>query len=123
MARILVVDDDRLTLKMLARPLQREGFSVVTAGNGREAMELFREQPADLVITDLIMPEQEGFETIVELRCDFPGVKIIAISAGDHLGPADYLEIAKELDVERAFGKPFQPAEVVAAVRELLGEH
>ena len=122
MARILVIDDDPLTLKLLTTVLQRQGFQVAGARNGRVAMELFREQPANLVITDLIMPEQEGFETIVELRCDFPDVKIIAMSAGDHLGPGDYLEIAKRLDADRAFAKPFQPAELVAAVRELLRE-
>ena len=78
------------------------------------------EKPADLVITDLIMPEQEGLETISRLKKEYTGIKIIAISGGGRIGPEAYLPAALELGADKVFSKPFDVQEVVASVHELL---
>ena len=82
MARILVVDDEEGIRTLLRNILVREGHHVTTAADGVEALQVVDTQPVDLVITDLIMPEKEGVETISELRKRFPAVKIIAMSGG-----------------------------------------
>ena len=120
MVRILIIDDDPQILDMLGQTLEREGHEVVDAPNGKEGLKLYRENPTDLIITDLIMPEKEGIETIMELRRDFPDVKIIAISGGGHNDADQYLSMAQKLGVQRTFAKPVARAELLKAVRELL---
>ncbi len=83
-------------------------------------MRLFLEQEADLIITDLIMPDKEGLETIMELRRDFPEVKIIAISGGRRVGPDEYLYMAKIMGAHLTLLKPFEQEELLPAVQELL---
>ena len=121
MTRILVIEDDAIVRELLQEILAHAGYEVAEARDGKEGIRLYRNEPADLVITDLIMPEKEGIETIMELRRDFPQVKIIAISGGGHVSPAGYLEIASRLGVQRTFAKPFLPDEILEAVRELVG--
>ncbi len=82
MARILIIDDDLQIREMMEQMLQKEGYETIGASDGQIAMKLCRENPADVVITDIIMPEKEGIETIVELKREFPGIKIIAMSGG-----------------------------------------
>lgn len=120
MARILVVDDDPNIRQMLRSMLEREGYDVEAAANGRECLEFFRSAPAELVITDIIMPEQEGIETIRQLRADYPNCKIIAISGGGRIGPSDYLSMAKLLGATHTLAKPFDRAQLILAVRESL---
>ncbi len=120
MARILVIEDDPQVLAMLRQTLEREGYEVIDASNGQEGIRLYREKSADLIITDLIMPEKEGIETIIELRRDFPQVKIIAISGGGRLGTEKYLQFAEELGAQRTFTKPIGRDELLGAVRELV---
>ena len=122
MSRILVIDDEEQVRSMFRMALERAEYEVEVACDGKEGIRLFREYPADLVITDLIMPEQEGVETIVELQRDFPDVKIIAISGGGRMAPDTYLDIAKKLGALRTFTKPVNRDELLGAVRELLGE-
>ncbi|MBW2492623.1 MAG: response regulator [Deltaproteobacteria bacterium] len=122
MARILVIDDDDLVLEMLYESLTREGYDVLQASNGEQGLRLYREEPVDLIITDLIMPEKEGIETIIELRKDFPDVKIIAISGGGYIGTKDHLRMAKILGVQRTFTKPVARKQLLDAVRELVKE-
>jgi YesN/AraC family two-component response regulator len=122
MKRILIIDDDFLVRDMLERLVRKACYDVETAENGVHAMRLHRENPVDLVITDIIMPEKEGLETITELRSLFPSVKIIAISGGGRIGPANYLKMAKMLGADRTFSKPFNPSELIAAVDELLAQ-
>jgi len=122
MVRILVVDDDKEVRGMLRQMLERAGYEVVDAPDGNVALKLYREQPTDLVITDLIMPDKEGIETIMELRRDFPDVKIIAISGGGRVGPRDYLRMAKMLGAQRIFTKPLDRLELLNAIEELLNE-
>ena len=94
MARILIIDDDVQILSMLRQTLEREGYEVVEASDGEQGEKLFREKPTDLIITDLIMPEKEGVETIKEIRSEFPETKIIAMSGGGRIGPEMYLNFA-----------------------------
>jgi DNA-binding response OmpR family regulator len=120
MARILIIDDDIQILNMLRQTLGREGYDVVAALDGKEGLRLYRENPADLIITDLIMPEKEGLEIIMELRRAFPDVKIIAISGGGRLDPAQYLRMAKSFGAQYAFAKPVEREELLKAIEKLL---
>ena len=120
MARILVIDDDDQIRNALRQVLELEGNEVLTARSGKEGLRLFEEYTVDLIVTDIVMPEKEGLETIMELRKTHPDVKIIAISGGGHVQPESYLRMAKQLGASRTLAKPFQREELLAAVRELL---
>jgi DNA-binding NtrC family response regulator len=122
MNRILVIDDDVQFRQMLRQMLERAGYEVVEAKDGKEGTKLFRALPTDLVITDIIMPEQEGLATIMELKRDFPDVEIVAISGGGRIDSKNYLELAEQFGVTRTFGKPLDREEFLAAVKELLAE-
>lgn len=117
--RILVVDDDDGVRQVLLGMLVPAGYSVESASNGREAIERVRAEHFDLVITDLVMPEQEGIETIKVLRRDFPNLKVIAISGA--FG-GDYLRIAAFLGAHRTLAKPVRMENVIRAVEETLHE-
>ena len=121
MAHILLIDDDAQIRTMLRQILETEGYEVVDASNGKEGIKLYREDPADLVITDIIMPEKEGTEMIMELKKDFPDVKIIAISAGGQIDAEKYLRTAKMLGAKFTFAKPFERKELLDAVKEIVG--
>ncbi len=118
MARILVIDDDPDMRALLDEMLRAGGHEVVLAGDGRDGVAKYRANRADLVITDLCMPNQEGLETIVELRRDFPGVVIIAMSGKTFA--RTMLSIARRLGAVEDLMKPFQPAELLAAVARAL---
>ena len=120
MQRVLVIDDDEQLRALLYEILDRAGFEVVEASNGVEGIKLYRSQPTDLVITDLIMPEKEGVETIMELRRDFQNVRVVAISGGGRSGGRDYLPIAARLGAHRTVAKPFSRQEILDAVRDTL---
>jgi DNA-binding response OmpR family regulator len=120
MARILVIDDDSQVRDMLKQFLERAAYEVGVAPDGYAGLKLHRADPADLIITDIVMPEKEGLETIMEFRCHFPGVQIIAISGGGKIGPHDYLHTAKAMGAQKTFSKPFDLQELMTAVRELL---
>ena len=120
MAHILLIDDDDQIRAMLQQMLEREGHKVVSAADGKQGIKLFREQAADLIITDIIMPEKEGLETIMELRRDFPEVRIIAISGGGRMKPEEYLHLAERCGACRTLTKPFRRNELLDAVRESL---
>jgi DNA-binding NtrC family response regulator len=120
MKRVLIIDDDEQLRALLFEILDRAGFEVIEAANGEEGLKRYREQPIDLVITDLIMPEKEGVETIVELRREFPNARVVAISGGGRAGGRDYLPIAARLGASRTVAKPFTSQEILEAVRETL---
>ena len=119
--RVLVIDDDEQIRVLLQQMMEWAGFDVMVAENGKVAMQMHSAQPADLVITDLIMPEQEGLETISRLKKESAGIKIIAISGGGRIGPEAYLPAALELGADKVFSKPFDVQEIVSTVKELLG--
>src|SRR2546429_8358253 len=115
---ILIVDDYDLIRTYLPRILQAAGYEVFEASNGRQAIKWLRENAADLVITDLIMPEQEGLETIQFLRSERPNLKIIAMSG---TAEGQYLPVAEKLGAHITLPKPLQGEGVLEAVRKLLG--
>lgn len=120
MAKILVFDDEPSILLMIKKMLEKAGYDVDIALNGKVGMELFEKNKPDLLITDLIMPEKEGLETIFELRRKYPDLKIIAISGGGRIGPDGYLPGAKLLGANAVFSKPLVPKEFLAAIADLL---
>jgi YesN/AraC family two-component response regulator len=122
MAKILVLDDEPSILLMIKKMLEKAGYEVATASNGREGMELFEKNKPDLLITDIIMPEKEGLETIFELRRKHPELKIIAISGGGRIDPYGYLPGAKLFGANMVFQKPLVQKEFMQAVSMLLNE-
>ena len=116
------MDDDVEFRQMLRTMLEQAGYEVTEAADGKEGMKLFREAPTDLVITDILMPEQDGVETVIELKREFPDAKIIAISAGGRIDSKEYLKLAKRLGATHTFGKPFNRGELLQAMEEMLGE-
>lgn len=122
MARILVIDDEPDILLMLKKMLERAGYLVDMAINGNEGLELFNKFPVDLIITDIVMPEKEGLETIREIKRQKPDIKIIAISGGGRIDSTEYLSSARLFGASRIFQKPFKQKEMISAVKELLEE-
>src|SRR3990167_9313467 len=116
MKSILVIDDDAQIRQMLRQVLEREGYEVVNARDGKEGIKLYRQAPTDLIITDIIMPEKEGVETIIELKRDFPDVKIIAISGGGHIDSKEYLNMAEKFGVLSTLSKPFGRKEILEVI-------
>ncbi len=127
MARILVIDDDFHVQDILRRMLSRQGYDILVAANGNEGIRIFRQQladqqPVDLVVTDILMPEKEGLETILELRREFQDVKIIVISGGGAFGePGNILHAARTFGARYSFQKPIPRDELLAAVEDLIG--
>jgi DNA-binding response OmpR family regulator len=119
MARILLIDDDDPLREVLATTLASVGHIVMQAADGKRGVELFRVEPADLVITDIIMPGQEGIETIVALRRELPSLPIIAMSGGTSYSKF-YLEVAAKLGAQRTLAKPFTTTELMQAVSAVL---
>ena len=120
MAQILLIDDDDLLRGVLAKALVHAGHVVIQAADGQQGVELARATAVDLVITDLIMPVQEGVETIVKLRRERPDLPIIAISGGVTHSKL-YLDIAAKIGARRILAKPFTPQELLAAIDEVFG--
>ncbi len=120
---VLVVDDERMMREVLCGYLSRAGYRVAAVENGRSAIaEVSRARP-DLVITHIVMPEQEGIQTILELRKIAPTLPVIAVSGGgpDHSAYDTYLSAARNLGADRVFRKPVDRATILAAVAELAG--
>ncbi len=120
MSRILVIDDDPLIREMLTSSLKRAGYEVQSAPDGNAALKIHEATPADLIITDIIMPEKDGLETIQDFRRLFPAVKIIAMSGGGRIGADNYLHIAKNLGAQTILRKPFTFEELLEVVEKLL---
>ncbi len=120
MAKILLVDDDEQFRRMLQRTLERAGHSVVPASNGQEALDLFESAAPDLVLTDLIMPEREGLETILALRKRWNFSRIIAMSGGGRGAAEDYLLAARQLGVGSTLAKPFATGDLLNALNTAL---
>jgi two-component system, OmpR family, response regulator len=119
MALILIIDDDESLLQLMQRTLARAGFDVAAATDGREGVAQFRARRPDLVVTDLKMPLQDGFDTLREIRAEAPGAKIIAI-AGHYRESGEYLKRARDLGADDVLAKPFMPAELVRKVSGCL---
>jgi CheY-like chemotaxis protein len=120
MARILVIDDEPSILLMIRKMLEKEGYLVDTAIDGNDGLDLFEKNKPDLIITDIIMPQKEGLEIILDLRKKYPGLKIIAISGGGRIHPEGYLPSAKLFGANLVFQKPLIKNEFLAAIAQLL---
>ncbi len=120
MARILIIDDEPQIRSMLRLMLERVGYEVAEAPDGIEGIRRYRENPADLIITDLIMPNKDGIGMIIDLKKEFPKVKIIAMSGGGVNRPEGYLDGAKKLGAARTLTKPIDRDEMLKAVKETL---
>ncbi|HZZ20633.1 MAG TPA: response regulator [Opitutaceae bacterium] len=121
MARILLIDDDDLVRAMLSQTLAHFGHVVTEARNGVEGLQMFAASGSDLVITDIVMPDKEGLEVVMELRAGPNPPRIIAMSGGGRQSPTDYLRLAKHLGASTVLSKPFSSETLMAAVNSLLG--
>jgi CheY-like chemotaxis protein len=120
MAGILLVEDDKELREMLKISLIRHKYTVHESDNGKDAISHFKPSLTDLVITDLIMPEEDGLKVIIKLRELKPAIKIIAISGGGKAGPGSYLNMAKALGANAIFSKPFSINDLIIKVEDLL---
>jgi DNA-binding response OmpR family regulator len=119
--RLLVIEDDPEIRTMICRMLPTEQYEVMEAANGRDALFLLHEKnDFDLVITDILMPEKEGLETILELKRNFRHIKILAMSGGGLGSAQDYLTMAKELGADGTLKKPFIKDELLSAVDNIM---
>jgi CheY-like chemotaxis protein len=122
MANILVIDDDDIFRDVLVSALRQAGHTVREAGDGNEGLRLFHEQPAELVLTDIVMPEKEGLDTIRDLRREFPAARIVAMSGGLAHDPKLYLHMAEKFGATAVLAKPFQLAELYQTVNAALAK-
>jgi CheY-like chemotaxis protein len=122
MATILVIDDDPQICDVLVQALQNEGHQVRSALNGEEGIRSYRQQLPDLVLLDILMPEKEGLETILDLRREFPHVIIIAMSAASEAAKINLLELAQRLGAQYRLSKPFQLQTVIELVNTALSK-
>jgi CheY-like chemotaxis protein len=122
MAKILIVDDEISIRKMLTLLFEREGYEVKDACDGKQGIVRAKEFEPDLIITDLLMPEKEGLETIKEIRQTNPDIKIIAISGGGIIQPEMYLHLAEKVGANLSFTKPVDTATLLLGVKRLLEE-
>ena len=121
MAHILIAEDDDGVRGVIKRILDKAGHKISEASNGKTAIDICSgSNPPDLIITDIIMPDKEGLETIKEIKSASPGIKIIAISGGGRIGPMTYLELAKKLGANGTLTKPFLPKDLTKVVEEVL---
>lgn len=120
MAHVMIIDDDKYVRSVVKQMLEVAGYSVTEASGGREGVSKHKENPADLIITDIIMPDEGGLETIMKLKRDHPETKIIAISGGGRIVRVDFLAIAKNLGVVKTMQKPLERTELLEAVKDAL---
>lgn len=123
MARILVIDDDRLFVKLMVHALTQRGHEVEFALDGISGCRVFDHSRFDAVVCDIVMPDQEGLQTITQMRVDRPDVGIVAISGGLSFGEmssVDVLHIAERMGADVTLKKPFQLSELAAAVDRVL---
>lgn len=116
--KILIIDDQPGIRNLFRLWLEREGFEVFEAENGMEGVRIQKQHLMDLIICDLIMPVQEGIETIAQLKNEFPDLGIIAISGGGKMGPDSYLSAAQHLGAWQVFAKPVDMKLLIDAIKE-----
>ncbi|MCP3942370.1 MAG: response regulator [Desulfobacteraceae bacterium] len=118
--QILVIDDEKPIRTILRKLFQKQGYKVLEANNGNMGIQIFKKNRVDLVIVDLIMPEKDGIETILELKCLDPDIKIIAISGGGIIQPDLYLKLAKKFGAIYSFQKPIKVDKMLILVNDLF---
>jgi len=120
MSRILIIDDEAFCRMILRKILEGAGYHVEEAVNGKDAERIYRDSIIDLIITDIVMPEKEGLETIRDIKQNYPGMKIIAISGAETICSSDYLEMASLFGASSALWKPVDAKSLLAAVGKCL---
>jgi CheY-like chemotaxis protein len=122
MACILIIDDEQAITSVLRRILERAGHQVWVAANGKIGMDLYVAHPVNLIITDILMPEQDGLEIVMQLRGESSSVKILAMSGGGRYGLMNFLDVARQLGADGIIHKPFTNQQILDEVHRLL-EH
>jgi len=117
---VLLIDDDLELLRQMALAFTSAGYQVWAAPDGQEGLARFVSAPSDLVVTDIVMPNREGIETIVALKRASRAVKVIAISGGYRLGPADFLNLAQHVGADAGLPKPFRLGELLELAARVL---
>jgi CheY-like chemotaxis protein len=120
MSVILIIEDDKELREMIKTALIRKDHVVLEAENGKEALIHFKPSVTDLVITDLIMPDEDGLKVIMKIREMKRGIKVIAISGGGKAGPGSYLNLAKALGADAVYSKPFSINDLILKIEDLL---
>ncbi|MGA6827596.1 response regulator [Nitrospira sp. NS4] len=122
MPSVLVVDDEDQIRQLIRDTLEQAGYEVQEARNGKQGLECYRAKPADLVVMDILMPDQDGLESIMTLRREFPASRVIAITGGcDMIGILNFLDVAKMLGARRTLQKPFDMQTLLEAAQSELG--
>lgn len=122
MPGILIVEDDKDLREMLKISLSKRKYTVLEASNGKEAILRFKPGITDLVITDLLMPDEDGLKVIMKIKQIKPEVKIIAISGGGKAGPGNYLNIARALGADMVLPKPFSVNDLISKIDSILNQ-
>lgn len=120
MALILVIEDEAQVSALIVRVLAQAGHTVAESRDGNEGLARIGAEEPDLVITDLLMPNRDGLETIMQIKRERPRIKVLAISGGDSFVGHSYLEVAKTLGADEVLRKPFRRAALLEAVERLL---
>ena len=121
MPRILVIDDNDAFRSTICLWLKRHGYEVLEASNGKTGMQVLLNSPPDVMLTDILMPEQDGLETIQAVRKRLPNLRIIAMSGGMLDGRVDFLPIAAKFGADHVMPKPFSGSELLLVLEKLLG--
>jgi CheY-like chemotaxis protein len=117
MPSVLVIDDEEQVRQLIRETLEQAGYDVEEACDGNEGLKRYRTRPADLVIMDILMPDQDGLESIMTLDREFPMSRVIAITGGsDMIGMLNFLDVAKMLGARRTIQKPFEVKALLDAV-------
>lgn len=118
--RVLVIDDSKVVRRTVEAMLRDAGYAALAASDGREGMEMWRETQPDLVLTDIMMPERDGIETMMEIRRHCPQAKILAMTGFSHSGSVDFGEMLRRLGADDVLIKPFNPEVLLAKVDRLV---
>lgn len=123
MYKILVVDDEDDIREAFCKYLSRNGFDAKEAADGNKAWKILQAESIDLVVTDIIMPDKEGVELILETRAKYPKIKIIAMSGGGkNIDAQDALSFVENLGISSTFQKPFNRSDMLEAIQKALDD-
>ena len=123
MSTVLIIDDDAQFNLMLKSALEIKGYEVETAANGKEGKALYQNKKYDVIITDIIMPDVDGYEVILDLRRMGMSDRTIAVSGGGRTAADDYLVTAQHFDVAATFNKPIDLQALRDKVDEIIKSH
>jgi CheY-like chemotaxis protein len=122
MPSVLVIDDEDQIRRLIREALEQAGYVVEEARGGKEGLERYRTNPADVVLMDILMPDQDGLESMLTLRREFPAFRVIAMSGGGMIGVLNFLDVAKMMGACRTLQKPFEMKALLDAVAAASAE-